>query len=189
MSILKLTNKMKETFISDKQDFDNYLKTNLVGKTKVNVQDSITAKESQINELLKDSYDRAQITHKDHYDNNRNELLSHKDEKLGTLKNDKTSTHEEQENKSLSSILSDIDDASHKSNHLHLAESPSSSFSSSSDNSSSSSSTSDSFITSDYSSIETDELSALSKIDKKAEQDIQEILRQENFKRQFQTNL
>ena len=39
---------MKENFISAKQDFDNYLKTNLVGKTKLNVQDSITAKESQI---------------------------------------------------------------------------------------------------------------------------------------------
>ena len=86
---------------------------------------------------------------------------------MGSLKNDITSTHEEEDSNSLSSKLSDIDDASQKSNHLHLTESPSSSFSSSSDDSSSSSSTSDSFMTSDYSSIETDELSALNKIDKK----------------------
>ena len=63
-----------------KQNFDNYLKTNLVGKTKVNVQDSVTAKESQIDELLKDSNDR--VTHKDHYDNDQSESLSHKDEKI-----------------------------------------------------------------------------------------------------------
>ena len=91
-------------------------------KTTVNVQDSIIAKESQINELLKDSNDRVQITHKDHYDNNKNESLSHKDETLGSLKNDITSTYEEQDNKSLTSVLSDIDDTSHKSNHLHFAE-------------------------------------------------------------------
>ena len=65
---------MKENFISAKQDFDNYLKTNLVWKTKVNVQDSIIAKESQIDELLKESNDR--ITHTNHYDNDQDESLS-----------------------------------------------------------------------------------------------------------------
>ena len=85
----------------------NYLKTNLVGETKVNVQDSITAKESQIDELLKESNDR--ITHTNHYDNDQNEALSHKDETLGSLKNDITSTNEKQDNKSLSSVLLDVD--------------------------------------------------------------------------------
>ena len=102
-SIIKLTNQMKENFISAKQDLDNYLKTNLVGKTKVNVQDSITAKESQIDELLIESNDG--ITHTNHYDNDQNEALSHKDETLGSLKNDITSTDEEQDGNSLSSIL------------------------------------------------------------------------------------
>ena len=87
-SIIKLTNQLtnqvKENFISAKQDFDNYLKTNLVGKSKVNVQDSITAKESQKDELLIESNDR--ITHTNHYDNDQNESLSHKDETLGSLK-------------------------------------------------------------------------------------------------------
>ena len=104
------------------------------------------------------------ITHTNHYDNDQNEALSHKDEKLGCLKNDITSTNEIQDNKSLTSVLLDVDDASHKSNHLHFADSSSPSFSSSSDNSSSSSSTSESFIVDDYSSIETEDLS---KIDRK----------------------
>ena len=69
--------------------------------------------------MLKDSNDR--ITHKDHYDNDQDKSLSHKDEKLGSLKNDITSTNEKQDNKSLTSVLSDVDDTSHKSNHLHLA--------------------------------------------------------------------
>ena len=94
--------------------------------------------------MLKESNDR--ITHTNHYDNDQNESLSHKDEKLGSLKNDITFTNEEQDNKSLNSVLLDVDDASHKSNHLHFAESSSPSFSSSSDNSSSSSSSSESFI-------------------------------------------
>ena len=76
-----------------------------MGKPKLNVQDSITAKESQINNLLKDSNDRVHTTYKDHYDNNQNELLSHQDGKLGSLKNDITSTDEEQDGNSLSSIL------------------------------------------------------------------------------------
>ena len=45
-SILKLTSQMKQNLISAKQDFDKYLQSNLVGKTKTRFQDSITAKES-----------------------------------------------------------------------------------------------------------------------------------------------
>ena len=73
-------------FFSANQDFYNYLKTNLVGKTKSNVQDSITAKESQINKLLKDSNDKAHITYKDNYDDDQNESLSQQVDKLGSLK-------------------------------------------------------------------------------------------------------
>ena len=45
---------MKRNFLLAKQDFDTYLKTNLTGKTQATPLDSITAKESQIKELLKD---------------------------------------------------------------------------------------------------------------------------------------
>ena len=53
-SIIELTNQMEKNFLLAKQDFDTYLKTNLTGKTKVTPLDSITAKESQIKELLRD---------------------------------------------------------------------------------------------------------------------------------------
>ena len=50
---------MKRNFILAKQDFDAYLKTNLTGTTKATPLDSITAKESQIIELLRDSDNKA----------------------------------------------------------------------------------------------------------------------------------
>ena len=53
-SIIKLTNQMKKNFLLARQDFDTYLKKNLSGKTQATPLDSITTKESQIKELLKD---------------------------------------------------------------------------------------------------------------------------------------
>ena len=50
---------MKINFLLAKQDFDTYLKANLTGKTKATSLDSITAKESQIIELLRDSDNKA----------------------------------------------------------------------------------------------------------------------------------
>ena len=185
-SIIKLTHQMKENFISAKQDFDNYLKTNLVGKIKSNSQDSITAKESQINELLKDSNDKAHNTYNDNYDNEQNETLPEQNNKLESLKHEIESIPEEQDHNSLSSILTDIDDTSQKNNHIHLTGSPSSSFSSSSEDSSSSSSTNDSFMANDFSSIETDELSSLDKINKKVKRKKKEL--KKNTKRHISEN-
>ena len=93
---------MKKNFLLAKQDFDTYLKTNLTGKTKATSLDSITAKESQIIELLRDSDDRHTSFKDDHQDD-----LSSQSNKTGGSVNDiLESTHENKDKNSLSSISS-----------------------------------------------------------------------------------
>ena len=70
---------MKQNFITAKQDFDKYLQTNLSGKPKGN-QDSITAKESQIKEILKKSNDKMYQTNLEKHDTNLNEISSNNSE-------------------------------------------------------------------------------------------------------------
>ena len=64
-SILKLTSQMKQNFISAKKDFDKYIQTNLSGKPKTSTHDSITAKESQIKEILKESNETVNLTNQE----------------------------------------------------------------------------------------------------------------------------
>ena len=65
---------MKQNCISAKQDFDKYLQTNLSGKPKTSTQDSITAKESQIKEILKESNDKVNVKNQEHSNNVQDEL-------------------------------------------------------------------------------------------------------------------
>ena len=58
-SIIKLTNQMKENFVTAKADFDKYVKQNLINPKKNMEKDSITAKESQIRDLLLDSQEKS----------------------------------------------------------------------------------------------------------------------------------
>ena len=46
---------MKKNFICSKNDFDNYLKSNLIGRHKPCPPDSVTTKKSDVEELLKDT--------------------------------------------------------------------------------------------------------------------------------------
>ena len=152
---------MKQNLISAKQDFDKYLQTNLAGKPKTSTQDSITAKESQIKEILKESNDKVNLTNQEQSDNIKDEVLSNNINILEPIINEEESLNEEKDEDSLSSILSYIDDnlGGHQEK---LYESSPSSF----DESSSSSSTSNSFCTHDFSSDETNEDSIYSNIRK-----------------------
>ena len=102
-----------------KLDFDAYLKTNLTGKTKTLSLDSITAKESQIIELLKDSENK-NIPFKDGHQEN----LSLQSNKTDCSENDILESTHEKDNDSLSSILSEIDKTSKKNENRIFTHSP-----------------------------------------------------------------
>ena len=97
---------MKQNFISAKQDFDNYLQTNLTGKPKA-TQDSITAKESQIKEILKDSNDKMHLTNHEKNDSNQHEIYSNNSETSVPFAQEEESLQEEIGENSISSVKAD----------------------------------------------------------------------------------
>ena len=99
---------MKKNFLLAKQDFNTYLKTNLTGKTKATPLDSITTKESQIIELLRDPDNKTTSLKDDQQD----DLSSQSNKTDGSVKDILEPMHENKDNNSLSSILSEIDNIS-----------------------------------------------------------------------------
>ena len=148
---------MKQNLISAKQDFDKYLHKNLSGKPKTSTHDSVTAKESQIKEILKESNETVNLPDQEQSNSIQDEGQSYNNNTLKSNKNGEEFLNEERDEDSLSSILSYINDKSEDHQEKYYDSLPSSSSSSSSEQSSSSSSTNNSLYSGDFSSDETNE--------------------------------
>ena len=94
---------MRQNLISAKQDFDKYLQTNLSGKPKTSTHDSITVKESQIKEILKESNETVNLTSQEQSDSVQDEVPSHNNNTLESNINGEVSINEEKDEDSLSS--------------------------------------------------------------------------------------
>ena len=101
---------MKQNLISAKQDFDKYLHKNLSGTPKTSTHDSITAKESQIKEILKESNETVNLTNQEQSNSIQDEVPTHNNNTLESKNNGEKSINEERDEDSLSSILSYIND-------------------------------------------------------------------------------
>ena len=93
---------MKQNLISAKQDFDKYLQTNLSGKPKTSTHDSITAKESQIKEILKESNETVNLTNQEQSDSVQDEVPSHNNNPFDSNINGDVPINEEKDEDSLS---------------------------------------------------------------------------------------
>ena len=123
---------MKKNFMSVKHDFDKYLKSNITGKQEENYEESITAKESQLREILKISDQRSSPNDMNQEITNHDEMLSHNNNEEEPLQNE---AEGEQDKNSLSSILSGINQIDDKEDQYFSNASSPSSFSSSSSSS------------------------------------------------------